>query len=121
MKWFAVRMVYSITTGEGNHHPQFDHQCRLFRALSASDAFGLAERYGKESEQRYQNTSKEWVIWEFKGITGISELQFGASGEEICSGITEIETSGLTSYLHWLEEQTRQTRVQFLSLSPLTC
>lgn len=121
MKWFAVRMVYSITTGEGNHHPQFDHQYRLFRAVSASEAFGIAEAFGKDSEQQYQNSEMEWVNWKFTGITGLNELEPGNSGTEICSGIQEIESSELPSYMEWLEEQSRQTRVQFLSLSPITC
>ena len=121
MKWFAVRMVYSITTGEGNHHPQFDHQYRLFRAVSASEAYGIEEAFGKDSEQQYLNSEMEWVNWKFAGITGLNELEPGTSGAEICSGITEIATSDLPSYLEWLEEHSRPTRVQFLSLSPSAC
>lgn len=120
MKWFTVRMVYKITSGEGDHHPQFDHQYRLFCASSAPEAFEAAEIFGRKNEHQYLNSTQETVCWEFIGITEINELNFAMSGEEICSGITEIETSGLKSYVEWLGEQTRQTRVQFLSLSPIT-
>ena len=32
MKWYLVKIVYQVVTGDGAHSPQFDEQLRLIRA-----------------------------------------------------------------------------------------
>ncbi|MES2513626.1 MAG: DUF4288 domain-containing protein [Bacteroidota bacterium] len=89
MKWFAVKYIYQIISGEGNHRPQFDEQIRLLISESSSDALFKAQALARKFHQTFLNFRGEEVIWKFIGIADLHEIQDPHDGLEVASVIHE--------------------------------
>lgn len=89
MKWFAVKYVYQIVSGEGNHTPQFDEQVRLLLSRSISEALLKAQGLARQFQESFKNIRGEQVSWEFVGIAGLHEIETPEDGVEVTSVIHE--------------------------------
>lgn len=89
MKWFVVRYIYQIVTGDGDHSPQFDEQLRLTIANNCDDALLKAERQAGEFHQPFRNCNGDMVTWNFICVADLYEIQSPADGAELASVLHE--------------------------------
>lgn len=89
MKWFAVKYVYQIVSGEGNHTPQFDEQIRLLLSRSITEALLKAQGLARQFQDSFKNIRGEDVSWKFIGISGLHEIEAPEDGTEVTSFIHE--------------------------------
>lgn len=89
MKWFVVRYIYQIITGEGNHAPQFDEQLRLIVSTDSADALFKAEAQAEGFHLPFRNCSGEMVTWNFICVADLYEIQSPTDGSELASVLHE--------------------------------
>ena len=89
MKWFVVRYIYQIITGEGEHASQFDEQLRLTIAESCDEALLKAESQAGNFHQPFRNCNGEMVTWNFICVADLYEIQSPADGAEVASVLHE--------------------------------
>lgn len=91
MKWFVVRYIYQIITGEGDHSPQFDEQLRLTIAANCDEALTKAERQADDFHRPFRNCNGDMVSWKFICVADLYEIQSPADGAEVASVLHEPE------------------------------
>lgn len=91
MKWFVVRYIYQIITGEGNHAPQFDEQLRLIVSADSADALFKAETQAESFHLPFRNCRGEMVTWNFICVADLYEIQSPGDGAELASILHEPE------------------------------
>lgn len=89
MKWFVVRYIYQIITGEGDHASQFDEQLRLTVAENSDDALLKAEAQAEDFHKPFRNVNGEMVTWNFICVADLYEIQSPADGAEVASVLHE--------------------------------
>jgi hypothetical protein len=89
MKWFVVRYIYQIITGDGNHASQFDEQLRLTVAGDSDEALSKAEKLAEGFHQPFRNCRGEMVTWNFICVADLYEIQSPADGAELASVLHE--------------------------------
>lgn len=89
MKWFLVRYIYQIISGEGNHNVQFDEQLRLMTAMNCGDAISKAEGLADGFQPPFKNCKGEEVIWKFISVADVHEIPTPVDGIEITSILHE--------------------------------
>lgn len=94
MKWFVVRYIYQIITGDGDHAPQFDEQLRLTMADNCDEALLKAERQADEFHQPFRNFKGDMVSWNFICVADLYEIQSPTDGAELASVLHEPEDVG---------------------------
>lgn len=93
MKWFIGKLVFSVTTGNGNHTPQFDEQLRLIEATDLNQAFIKARLIGGREEQAFMSEDLNAVRWQFVDVGDLKELSEFSDGMELYSRIHETENA----------------------------
>lgn len=91
MKWFVVRYIYQIITGEGHHASQFDEQLRLTVAEDCDEALLKAERQAETFHHPFRNCNGEMVTWNFICVADLYEIQRPEDGAELASVLHEPE------------------------------
>ena len=89
MKWFVVRYIYQIITGEGDHAPQFDEQLRLIVSVDSTEALLKAEAQAEGFHLPFRNCRGEMVTWNFICVADLYEIQSPADGSELASVLHE--------------------------------
>lgn len=89
MKWFLVKYIYEIISGEGGYQAQFDEQLRLISAECTTDALAKAERMAEGFHAPFNNFKGELVEWKFICIAGIHEIETPVDGAEVASVLHE--------------------------------
>lgn len=116
MTWFLAKIVFSITTGDGNHTPQFDEQLRLVTANNKQDAFLKARFLGYTHEDTFENMEKEIVKWTFLDVAEVIQLEAFKDGMELYSSIHE--ESEQKRYVNYVQQKARHIQSEPLNLSP---
>lgn len=89
MKWFVVRYIYQIITGEGDHSPQFDEQLRLTVAINCDEALAKAERQAEDFHRPFRNCNGDMVNWNFICVADLYEIESPTDGAEVASVLHE--------------------------------
>jgi hypothetical protein len=89
MHWYIAKLVYQVTSGVGNHAPQFDEQLRLIRADEYDWAREKASIVGRLLEHKCKNTEGEQVAWKFVSVVDVVPLPSLEDGDEIYSNTCE--------------------------------
>ncbi|TKC09022.1 DUF4288 domain-containing protein [Pedobacter frigoris] len=89
MKWFLVRYIYEIISGDGGYRVQFDEQLRLISADTGNDAICKAEGMADDFHPPFRNYKGELVEWKFICIAGLHEIQTPTDGAEVTSILHE--------------------------------
>lgn len=89
MKWFVLRYIFQIISGDGNYASQFDEQLRLIQAADATDALSKGEQQASNFHRPFRNCHGELVKWEFICIADLYEIEAPADGSEIASVLHE--------------------------------
>jgi hypothetical protein len=105
MNIFITKIIFQIHNGGENI--QFDEQLRLFVAEDSKEAYSKALTKGMEEETYYLNEKKEWVHWEFKGITEINKVEVIEDGIQIGSHIVEMEGIEESNYLDFIKSKSK--------------
>lgn len=101
MKWFITKLVFSVTTGNGNHTPQFDEQIRLIEARSYKEAFLKARFIGGREESAFMTEDLNAVKWQFIDVCELRELEQFYDGMELNSRIHETENAdNYVTFIH---------------------
>lgn len=109
MKWFITKLVFNITTGNGNHTPQFDEQLRLIEARSYKEAFLKARFIGGREESAFMSEDLNAVKWQFIDVCELKELDGFYDGMELTSRIHEAENvESYTTFIHHRAEVIEQ-------------
>ena len=118
MNWYAAKIVFMITSGKGEHIPQFDEQLRLIQASTAQHALEKARLLGAGEEDEFTNLRDEKVKWEFVDVSELTEIKEFKDGAEILSKITEADNSA--SYIYMVKQRAMniEKRTSALSLIP---
>ena len=93
MNWFIAKMVFRITSGDGNHTPQFDEQLRLINAETEDEAFDKAMQIGRAEEDSFMNNKNQVVKWSFINIPELNRLPSLSDGIEIYSKVNEYDNA----------------------------
>jgi hypothetical protein len=99
MNWYIAKIVFRIISGEGNHTPQFDEQLRLINAENEKQAFEKAGKIGFENQDKFVNSQKQPVKWEFINVAEITRLNELTDGAELYYTIQEPADADL--YIKW--------------------
>jgi hypothetical protein len=97
MKWYLVKLVYQVVSGDGAHTPQFDEQLRLIRADELDWAREKAKVLGQIGAFTFVNKRNEEVLWKFIDVVDICEIGEIEDGAQLYSS-TE-EPKDIDSYL----------------------
>lgn len=89
MNWYTAKLIYTIISGDGNHHAQFEEQLRLIKACDESEAFEKARAIGCANQDNFLNCHGETVQWQFIAVAGISLLPALEDGAELYYSISE--------------------------------
>ncbi|MBK7650839.1 MAG: DUF4288 domain-containing protein [Flammeovirgaceae bacterium] len=89
MKWYLVKLVFQVLSGEGTHTPQFDEQVRLIKADEVNWAYEKATVIGWLEQRSFLNHRAEHVIWKFIEIAEIHEVENPEDGVLLCSYTVE--------------------------------
>lgn len=116
MTWFLAKIVFSITTGNGKHTPQFDEQLRLVTANNKQDAFLKARFLGYTHEDTFENQNHEIVKWAFVDVTEVIQLDTFKDGMELYSSIREASDEKI--YVNYIQAKARHIQDEPLNLSP---
>jgi hypothetical protein len=101
MNIYVTKIIFQIhNTGEGI---QFDEQLRLFVAEDSKEAYTKAVTKAMEEETYYMNEKNEWVHWEFKGITEITQVETIEDGMQIGSHTVEMDALEEDNYLSFVK------------------
>ena len=98
MKWYLVKLVYQVVSGDGAHTPRFDEQLRLIRAEELDWARAKAKLLGQIGAFSFLNNRKEEVNWKFIDVVDICEIGEIEDGAQLYS--TTEETEDVPSYLN---------------------
>lgn len=99
MNWFVAKIVFRITSGDGNHHAQFDEQLRLISANDEHHAFEKATIMGLNNQDNFLNDQRQPVKWEFIDVAEIHPLNDLTDGTELYYQIHEAPDAEL--YMAW--------------------
>ena len=89
MNWYLVKLIFLVRSGEGNHTPQFDEQCRLIRADEVSWAYEKAKVLGRMEETNFMNDRDETVEWKFIDVVDIHKISVMEDGGQLFSTTQE--------------------------------
>jgi hypothetical protein len=95
MKWYLVKLVYQVVSGNGAHTPQFDEQLRLIRAEELDWAREKAKMLGQIGAFSFLNNRKEEVNWRFIDVVDICEIGEIEDGAQLYSTTEEPEDVSL--------------------------
>ena len=87
MKWYVAKLVFQILNN--SKIQQFDEQLRLISALDYNEAFINANEIARTDENEFIDLYNNKVVWKFKAITYLSEVDILKNGTELCSQIIE--------------------------------
>ncbi len=107
MKWYLVKLVYQVVSGEGAHTPQFDEQLRMIRAEELDWAREKAKVLGQIGAFAFLNHRKEEVKWKFIDVVDICEIGEIEDGVQLYS--TTEEPDDVTSYLSLISAKAKRT------------
>lgn len=113
MNWFITKIIFRITTGDGNHTGQFEEQLRLICARNLDEALQKARVNGLHQEDSYKNFSNETVEWKFIDVIEVNELKNLRDGMELSSRIDEADHPEL--FLKRIREKANALLQQFQS------
>ena len=111
MKWYLVKLVFQVLSGEGAHTPQFDEQVRLIKADEVNWAYEKATVIGWLEQRSFLNHRDENVTWKFIEIAEIHEVENPEDGVLLCS--YTIEPDNAQEYI----ESTRIKAEKSLAIS----
>lgn len=111
MKWYLVKLVFQVLSGEGAHTPQFDEQVRLIKADEVNWAYEKATVIGWLEQRSFLNHRDENVTWKFIEIAEIHEVENPEDGVLLCS--YTIEPDNAKDYI----EMTRIKAEKSLAIS----
>lgn len=103
MKWYLVKLVYQVVSGNGAHTPQFDEQLRMIRAEELDWARAKAKVLGQIGAFSFLNNRKEEVNWKFIDVVDICEIEDGA---QLYS--TTEEPEDVSSYLNGISAKAKR-------------
>jgi hypothetical protein len=103
MTWFIAKLVFSISTAQQNHKPQFDEQLRLISAENTEEAFLKARALGLRGEDSFLNDINHRVRWEFINVSEIVPLGSLEDGTEVYSRVHETEEA--KSYIQGVHQR----------------
>lgn len=103
MKWFALRYIFQIVSGDGSYAPQFDEQLRLIHASDANDALSKGESQASGFHKPFRNCNGELVKWEFICIADLYEIEAPQDGVEVSSVVHE--PANLTNFMDELRRR----------------
>ena len=106
MKWYLVKLVYQVVSGEGAHTPQFDEQLRMIRAEELDWAREKAKVLGQIGAYTFLNNRKEEVKWKFIDVVDICEIGEIEDGVQLYS--TTEEPDDVTSYLNLISARAKR-------------
>ena len=112
MNWYISKIVFSISSANTEHKPQFDEQLRLIAANSSEEAFMKARTIGLREEDAYINDRNNTVRWEFINVSEIVPLNKMEDGAELYSNIHE--TDEAQSYIHCVHQKAIFIRNEFI-------
>ncbi|WP_162618727.1 DUF4288 domain-containing protein [Pedobacter yulinensis] len=115
MKWFAVKYIFRIISGEGKHSPQFDEQTRLLLSADKLNAFEKARSLAGQLNKSFRNRFGDLVSWKFVEIVEINEVANPEDGVEINSTI--IEPENVTGFLEEIRLKKNYLSENTLSLN----
>ncbi len=115
MTWFLAKIIFSITSGNGNHTPQFDEQLRLVSANNKHDAFLKARFLGYTHEDTFENHKNETVKWAFVDVLEVIQLDSIKDGMEIYSTIHE--EADPKTYVNFIQEKAKHIQTEPVNLS----
>lgn len=100
LKWYLVKLVYQVVSGNGAHTPQFDEQLRLIRADELDWARAKAKVLGQIGAFSFLNDRKEEVTWKFIDVVDICEMGEIEDGMQLYS--TTEEPTDVPLYLNMI-------------------
>ena len=106
MKWYLVKLVYQVVSGEGAHTPQFDEQLRLIRAEELDWAREKAKVLGQIGAFSFLNDRSEKVTWKFIDVVDVCEIGEIEDGAQLYS--TTEEPQDVSSYLNIVESKAKR-------------
>ena len=106
MKWYLVKLVYQVVSGDGAHTPQFDEQLRLIRADELDWAREKAKVLGQIGAFTFLNKRKEEVRWKFIDVVDVCEIGEIEDGAQFYSS-TE-EPKDVNSYLNLITAKAKR-------------
>ena len=107
MKWYLVKLVYQVVSGDGAHTPQFDEQLRLIRAEELDWAREKAKVLGQIGAFSFLSNRKEEVNWRFIDVVDICEIGEIEDGAQLYS--TTEEPQDVPSYLNIIKAKAKRT------------
>lgn len=110
MYWYLAKLVYRITSGDGNHTPQFDVQYRLVRAEEPGWALEKAHILGRIGEATFENEKREPVKWEFIAVEDVRRIPDFDDGAQLYGRI--FETTDPREYLELTQARSQRLREQ---------
>jgi hypothetical protein len=113
MNWYISKIVFSISSANTAHKPQFDEQLRLIAATSNEEAFLKARKLGLSEEDAYMNDQNNTVKWEFINVSEVVPLNNIEDGMELYSNIYETEEA--KSYIHCVHQKAIFIRNEFVA------
>ena len=108
MKWYLVKLVYQVVSGNGAHTPQFDEQLRLIRAEELDWAREKAKVLGQIGAFSFFNNRQEEVNWKFIDVVDICEVGEIEDGAQLYS--TTEEPADVPSYLNVMSAKAKRIR-----------
>ena len=106
MKWYLVKLVYQVVSGNGAHTPQFDEQLRLIRAEELDWAREKANVLGQIGAFSFLNDRKEKVKWKFIDVVDICEIGEIEDGAQLYS--TTEEPQDASAYLNVINAKAKR-------------
>ena len=113
MNWYISKIVFSISSENTAHKPQFDEQLRLISANSSEEAFLKARKLGLREEDAYVNARNNTVKWEFINVSEVVPVNKMEDGAELYSNI--YETDEAQSYIHCVHQKAIFIRNEFVA------
>ena len=108
MKWYLVKIIFRIISGEGLHTAQFDEQLRLVEAQDETTAFLKAQQIGLDEEQSFFNVRQQIVQWKFINVAELFLLNGFTDGAELYSNIHE--TDNAEDYISLIHKRAESIR-----------
>src|SRR5690606_25900473 len=102
--------VYRITSGDGNHTPQFDVQYRLVRAEEPGWALEKATILGRIGETTFENEKHEPVKWEFMAVVDVTRIPVLDDGAQLYGRIFEADDPH--EYIELMRARSQRLREQ---------
>jgi hypothetical protein len=99
MNWYVAKLIFRISSNDGNHQAQFDEQLRLINAETKCKAFEKAVAIGRQQEDHFLNDQKQAVKWQFVNVAEVNQLTGLEDGTELYYDIKEVNNAEL--YMAW--------------------